>query len=171
MVTEPIAVLLPIPFYAGRMSFQLDPKSLVKPFDLLQPWPLSDGCAQNLTCFHVLEYLNSQQRMTFMNECGRVLSVGQSMRVTFYYVTSRQASQDPLYHWPPLSEFSFYYYNAAWRKANGCIGYPITCDFDFTYKLDLEGSVSVRSEEFQRFATKHYNQSIIKMFGLMTKRS
>lgn len=133
-------------------------------------WPFETGSVNQLRSEHVLEYLTGPERIAFMEECGRVLRVGGSLLLTFFYATSRQASSDPMFQWPPLTEFSFDYFNRSWRELNKC-DYPITCDFDFTYKCDLDTSLLARNNEFQHFTTKHYNQSVIKMHGLMTKRS
>lgn len=131
-------------------------------YDLTQyPWPIEDGNVESIFCAHYVEHLphavNFEENalFKFMNECGRILRTGGELRIVSPYYTSIRAYQDPT-HQRFISEAMFCYFSKAWREANGLKHYPITCNFEATYGFDYEEDVKNRSDEYLKFAIRHY---------------
>lgn len=134
-------------------------------------YPFQNETVDHVRAIHLMEYLDGYGRIFMMNECHRILRPGKWLDVTFYYATSRMATMDPMYKWPPLTEFSFEYFKRDWREANGFTHYGIECDFDVSYTFDIEESLVTRNQEFKWFASRHYNHSVSRMHVTLTKRS
>lgn len=140
-------------------------------FDLTKfPWPIADGVVDELHCSHFFEHLTGAQRMSFMDECWRILKTGSKFTVIVPHWSSMRSIQDPTHQWPPVAETSFLYFNKQWRTDNKLSHYPITCDFDFGYGYQLDPDVTVRNIEFQHFSIKHYNNAIMDLYVTLTKR-
>lgn len=140
--------------------------------DLTQhQYPFQNETVDHIHCEHLMEYFDGFGRIFMMDECWRILRQDGTMNVTFYYATSRMATMDPLYKWPPLTEFSFNYFNRNWREANGYTTHRINCNFDIDYRFDMEESLATRNQEFKWFASRHYNHSVSRMHVSLTKRN
>lgn len=91
------------------------------------PWSYPDNSVSQIYCSHFLEHLDGEL-IPFMEECYRVLEPGGTAHFECPYYTSIRAWQDPT-HKRALSEFSFHYYNAEWRKTQGVGHYKINTNF------------------------------------------
>lgn len=131
------------------------------------PWPWKDNSVESINCSHFIEHVPSL--IDFMNECHRILKPGGQMVVIAPYYSSVRCWQDPT-HKNAISENSFLYYNAEWRKVNGLDHYPITADFDFTFGYAFDPYWSLKSEEARAFAVKHYINAVSDIQVTLTKR-
>lgn len=134
------------------------------------PWPIDDQVVDEIYCNHFFEHLTGSQRISFMEECYRIMKDGAKLSIIVPYWSSMRAIQDPTHQWPPVCEASFIYFNKEWRKLNKLEHYPITCDFDFAYGYALDPELTVRNTDWQQFAVKHYLQSVNDLQATLTKR-
>ncbi len=135
------------------------------------PWPIEDDSVEEVFSSHFFEHLTGFERMPFMNELWRTMQVGAKATIITPFYSSSRAVQDPTHAWPPVCEASYLYFNKKWRDDNKLDHYPIVCDFDFTCGYGIDGEVSLRAEEFQRFAVKHYINSVLDLQVVLTKRA
>jgi predicted SAM-dependent methyltransferase len=136
--------------------------------DLFKPkWPWKDNSVDAIECLHFIEHVPSL--IDFMNECHRILKPGGQMHVIAPYYTSIRCWQDPT-HKNAISEVSFMYYNADWRKANKLDHYPITADFDFAYGYAFNPIWQARSDEARQFALAHYWNVVSDIEVTLTKK-
>lgn len=144
--------------------------------DLKQVWPWADGSVEELNASHFLEHFDGTERIHILNEAYRVLKPGGKFTFVVPYWGSCRAYGDPTHKWPPVSEFSFYYWNKTWRDTQA----PHTdaehweggfkCDFDFTYGYNLRADLQVKNDEFKQFAVANYKDAVEDIIGTLTKR-
>jgi ubiquinone/menaquinone biosynthesis C-methylase UbiE len=140
-------------------------------FDLTKtPWPWKDSSIAEVASNYFLGFLDGPQRMTFMNECGRILKPGGKLSIKVPHWSCMRSISDPLYQWPPISETSFLVFNKEWRAKNDQDHYPVTCDFDYGYGYTLSGESGPRNDEWKQFAIQHYNNTVLDLLVTMTKR-
>ena len=138
------------------------------------PWPFKAESCEEIYSSHFFEHLTGPQRVAFMEEAWRILTVGSKMRIIVPYYASMRAVQDPYHCFPPVCEASFLYFNREWRKSNLLDHYPITCDFDFVYGYALnmnQHGWANRSEETRNFALTHYINVAADLDVTLTKRA
>ena len=139
-------------------------------FDLTsRPWPIDDGVVDGIVCNHFFEHLNGLQRITFMDECYRILKPRAQLVVVVPYWSSMRAIQDPTHQWPPVCEASFYYFNQVWREQNRLRHYDIRCNFEFTFGYVLDEDLHERDAQWQRFALRHYLQAVNDLHVTLTR--
>jgi SAM-dependent methyltransferase len=131
------------------------------------PYPFDDGSVAEIYTSHFVEHVGSL--MAFMDECYRILEPGGKMLVIAPYYTSIRCWQDPT-HLRAISEASFLYYNAEWRRVNKLEHYPIRCDFDFTYGYQINPNWQGRSQQALDFAVRHYYNVVDDIHVTLTKR-
>lgn len=134
------------------------------------PWPIDDGVVDELHCSHFFEHLTGKERMSFMDECWRVMKSKTQLIIICPHWSSMRSVQDPTHQWPPVAEASFLYFNKQWREDNKLSHYAITCDFDYTYGFSMDNDTVVRNVEYQQFAVKHYNNAVLDLHVTLTKR-
>lgn len=123
--------------------------------DLRTRWPWDDDSVDEVNCSHFLEHLTQEERVFFANELYRVLKNGAKALIIVPSWTSERAYGDPTHKWPPVVGFSFFYWNAAWRKDNAPhTGF--TCNFDFGGGNQIAPPWNMRAQEVQMFAQNHY---------------
>lgn len=132
---------------------------------------LEDDSVDEVFSSHFFEHLSGPERMPFMNELWRVMKVGAKATIITPFYSSSRAVQDPTHAWPPVCEASYLYFNKKWRDDNKLSHYPLVCDFDWTCGYGIDGEVQLRSEEYQRFALKHYINSVLDLQVVLTKRA
>ena len=147
--------------------------------DLTQfPWPIPDNVVDEAFVSHYVEH--APDLMRFMDELYRILkppgldasgnpTEGGRCKIIAPYYNSMRCWQDPT-HVRAISEASFLYYNAAWRRLKGLDHYPIHCDFDFTYSYMLARDWAGRPEAEQAFAIRHYTNVVEDIHVTLTKR-
>jgi hypothetical protein len=148
-------------------------KSTDKVMDVLKfPWPWADNSVDEVYCSHFFEHIPGLIRPKFMEELYRVLKKGAKVTVIVPYGGSNRAVQDFTHAWPPVVAESFLYFNADWRKKNKLEHglYAVKCDFDFGYGFALDQDWSVRANEAQQFAVRHYHNVANDMQVTLTKR-
>lgn len=137
-------------------------------FDLNKPkWTFAqDNSVDSLHCSHFIEHADSL--INFFNEAYRILKMGGQLSIVAPYYSSVRCWQDPT-HKNAISEVSFIYYNAEWRRMNGLEHYPITADFDFTYGYAWDPYWAMKSEEAKAFALKYYINVVSDIHCVLTK--
>lgn len=156
--------------FFGIDKFKTDSTDAV--FDLtIEPWPIDTESVDALNCSHFFEHLHGHQRVAFMEECWRVLKPGGQLVIIVPHWSSMRSVQDFTHQWPPVCETSFLYFNKDWRVTNKLTHghYDINCNFNYSYGYSIDQEVSVRNQEYQLFAIKHYNNSVNDLYVTLTK--
>jgi SAM-dependent methyltransferase len=154
--------------YIGIDSRQFDGVDQV--VDLSQPWPWADDSVDEVNCAHLIEHLNGEQRIHFVNELYRVLKKGAKAFLSVPHWASQRAYGDLSHQWPPVSEFWFYYLNAEWRKVNAPHNDFYKCDFEATWGYFMRPDVSARNQEFQQFAMANYKEACMDTIATLAKK-
>lgn len=132
------------------------------------PYPFESDSVDEIHCSHFIEHV--EDIVKFMNECHRILKKAGQMMVIAPYYSSMRAWQDPT-HIRAISDATFLYYNAEWRKTNKLDHYlGITADFEFRVGYAYNQSVQGRAPEWINFATRHYINIIDDIHVSLTKR-
>lgn len=131
------------------------------------PWPFKDASVSEAFCSHYIEH--TKDLLKWFDEVHRILVPGGKCTIIAPYYNSMRCWQDPT-HTRAISEATFLYANAAWRKMNGLDHYPIKCDFDFTYGYALAPEWANRDEQARAFAIKHYTNVVNDIHVVLTKR-
>lgn len=134
------------------------------------PWPWDDQTVDEVHCSHFFEHLSGYERISFMEELWRVMKPGAKALFITPDCDSHRAIQDPTHAWPPVCAESYLYFNKAWMTANKLEHYGINADFDFGYGFSLDPDVSLRSNEFRDFATKHYRNHSTDLHVTLTRK-
>jgi SAM-dependent methyltransferase len=136
------------------------------------PWPIDDGAVESIHTSHFFEHLSGPERVPFMEECYRVLKDGGQMVVVCPHWNSMRAYGDPSHQWPPICEWTFLYFNKGWRETNLLTHgmYDMKCDFDFSYGYALDQDLTVKNNDYQQMAIKHYNNAVMDIHLTLTKR-
>jgi len=100
-------------------------------FAFLVTYP--SGIVEEILLHHAIEHFNTSQRKTLIEECYRVLQPGGVLHVTCPDFSCAAAYGDPDHKWPPMSVYSFYYYNEEWRKDNA----P-HCDYNCNFSPEIQ---------------------------------
>ena len=118
------------------------------------PWPMENDFADEIWCSHYVEHTDDM--IGFMNECCRILKPGACMTVNAPYYTSIRAHSDPD-HKRSISENTFDYFDALWRRRNRMDHVRITADFEILQRvLVYSPEWSWKTAEEIEYARKHY---------------
>lgn len=82
------------------------------------PWPIADGCVEEVHCSHFLEHLTGNERIPFFNELYRVLKVGGQARIITPHWSHERAYGDPTHCFPPVCSWTYFYLDKVWRAIN-----------------------------------------------------
>lgn len=151
--------------YTGVDICQLEGVDIVH--DLEQyPWPFKDESVDEIYCSHYAEHVSCL--IKFMDECFRILKYGGMMFIRSPYYNSMRAWQDPT-HKQAISDATFCYYNAVWRKENKLSHYNIVSDFDFQCGYEFAPEWMLRSDEAKAFAAKHWTNVVSDIYVRLVK--
>jgi SAM-dependent methyltransferase len=119
--------------------------------DVRKGLPFEDCSVDEIYSNHFVEHLTGEERVPFMNELYRVMKVGAIATIIAPCWSHSCAYGDPTHKFPPISQWTQLYWNAAWRKDNGPhTGY--TCDFDYTLAGSWDSSIEGRNAEYKQNA-------------------
>jgi len=131
------------------------------------PWPIEDESVDEAWCSHYIEHV--PDLMKFMNEVYRIMKKGSIVTFISPYYSSVRCWQDPT-HVRAISEQTYLYYNAEWRKINKLEHYPIDCDFTpHQWAHQWNVAWASRSQEAKNFALQHYNNVVDDLWAILTK--
>jgi SAM-dependent methyltransferase len=133
-------------------------------------WPWDDDSVDEIHCSHLVEHLNSAERIHFVNEAHRVMKKGAKALIITPHWCSTRAYGDLTHQWPPVSEFWFFYLQKAWRAVNAPHNDAYTCDFDATWGYGLNPKLTVRAQEAQQFAIEFYKEACMDTVATLVKR-
>ena len=133
-------------------------------------WPFDDDSIEEARASHFVEHLTPSERVHFANELGRVLKKGGKALIITPHWASCRAYGDLTHQWPPVSEFWFYYLNAAWRTGNAPHNDQYTCDFDNAQGYNIHPALQVRAQEHVQFAIANYKEAAQDLICTLTKR-
>lgn len=143
------------------------------------PWPLSDSSVEVAFCSHYVEHIpmeyvqhNGRRKdalLAFFDELYRVLVPEGQVTIVSPYWSSIRCWQDPT-HRRAINENTFLYTWKWWREQNRLDHYGVECDFDFSYGYALDGLVTSRTEDYQRFAIRHYTNTVNDIQCTLTKK-
>ena len=137
--------------------------------DVREDWPWAEGSVDEARSSHFVEHLTGAERVEFFNKLFRVLKPGGKFQLIVPHWSNDCAYGDPTHQWPPMTEWSLYYLNKAWRDQNAPhVGY--TCDFDWTYGYSLVEDATMRNAEWQQFAVGRYRNVCRDLIATLTKR-
>ena len=121
------------------------PGALAVDLDVM-PWPWDTSSVEGLSSSHLVEHV--ADFVGFMNEAWRVLVPDGRFEIWHPYLWSNRAFQDPT-HRRFLSESSWLYTNAEFRKVNGVDHYGgWLCDFEIE-AVDFELAPEMEAERFE----------------------
>jgi hypothetical protein len=127
-----------------------------------------DGSIEEVHCSHFIEHLTWPERVNFFNELYRVMQEGAKCTLILPHWNSMRYYGDPT-HKEPMSEFTFYYLSAEWRKDNAPhVGY--TCNFECTWGYGLNPAIVTRPAEFQQFAMANYKEAITDIHATLIRK-
>jgi len=142
-------------------------------------WPWKNESVDEIHASHFVEHLKPEERIHFVNEMFRVLKKptydnGRLVNGFATIVTPHWASQraygDLTHQWPPVSEFWFYYLDAAWRAVNAPHNQDYTCDFSVTWGYSLHPEVATRNQEYQQTAIKFHKEACSDLIAQFSKK-
>lgn len=145
---------------------------------MVMPWPLRDASVEEALVSHYIEHVpmlcaccagRQDPLLAFFDELWRVLVPGGKCTVIAPYYSSVRCWQDPT-HRRAISEMTFLYANAEWRRNNKLDHYRVSADFDFTYGYVVEPSWASRAEDARQFAMRHYANAINDIQVVLIKR-
>lgn len=141
------------------------------------PWPWKDNSVDEVFSSHMLEHLDAEDRAHFANELYRVLKPAPAgatePKATFVtpHWASARAYGDPTHKWPPICEYTFAYWNKAWRDLNAPHDDVYTCDFENpppTYTL--HPYLQTRAVEHQQERLAWAKEAAQDMIQVLIKR-
>ena len=134
------------------------------------PWPWAADSVDEVHCSHMVEHLTWKERIFFFNELHRVMKKGAKAAIIIPHWSCSKFYGDPT-HKEPISEFAFYYLNAAWRKdqAPHTDG-MYTCDFDHTTGYSMHPALNTRNQEYQFYALSWFKEAAQESMTTLTKR-
>lgn len=123
-----------------------------------------------------MEHLTATERVHFVNELYRVLTLNATCAIIVPHWASNRAYGDPTHQWPPVSEMWFYYLKRDWRagnaphtdKARWAEGFD--CDFECTWGYGMHQTLTQRNVDFQQFALTFYKEAAQDTHATLTKR-
>lgn len=90
----------------------------------------------------------------FMEECYRILKPSGKLTLIAPYYASHRGFGDPT-HERYMCDYSWSYFNAAYRNLMALDQYDIKCDFDLTYSYCVTNEMTLKSEEVRNKAFLH----------------
>lgn len=130
------------------------------------PWPWADNSVAEIRSSHYIEHIFAgfvdssglpcldghpeakDALFKFFDECWRILVPGGWMEVICPSVRSERAFQDPT-HRRFISQATFAYLWAEWRKAQGLDHYRVDCDFSGNVNFSVDGDLAAKHPEAQ----------------------
>jgi hypothetical protein len=143
------------------------------------PWPFASDSVEEVHCSHVLEHLDhnrhNPERVKFMNELYRVMTVGAKATIITPHWASNRAYGDFTHADKPVSEMFYCYLSKAWRDGNAPDndiewnpdGY--SCNFDSAGGYTLHPLVAPRNQEYQQYAMTFYKEAAQDCVTTITK--
>ena len=96
--------------------------------DLFAPrWGFAYNSVDEIWCSHFVEHTTNL--IAFMDEMHRIMAPSAIATLTAPYYTSMRAWQDPT-HTRAITDATFVYFDAAWRKREKLDHYQIAADFE-----------------------------------------
>ena len=138
--------------------------------DLTKPWPWADNTVDEIVCSHMVEHLDAEERIHFVNEMSRVMKVGAKATIITPAPFSERALGDLSHKWPPVSSFWYFYLDANWRTAQAPHEQRYNCNFETTWGYVMHPELSTRNQEFQQFAVTFYKEAAQDIVATLTKR-
>ena len=133
------------------------------------PWPWKDNSIKEVKITDVIAFVPAMSRPTFMDELYRIMTDDATATIISVYYSTLGAVSDFRVEWPPISESSFLYFNAEWRKMNQ-VEHPMKCDFDFTYGYTLTPEIAARHADVQAQAVKSDLNTVQRLHVVLKKR-
>lgn len=152
--------------------------------DLRKPWPWADNSVEEAHCSHCIEHFEAMERCHIVNELYRVLVPGGKCTLIAPHWASCRAYGDPTHHWPPISEFWFYYLSKEWRMGNtekelganaphtdaSVLTGGFACDFDAQWGYGMHPALTTRNSEFQQDAFQWKKEAIQDIIATLTAK-
>lgn len=142
------------------------------------PWPFEDNSVQEIRCSHYIEHIphlnikgilkgsetfqefkdklleSKDGFIEFVDECYRILKPGGKLTLIAPYYAGFRAFGDPT-HERYMCDWSFNYFNKAWRQLMNINHYDIKADFDLKYSYLITNEMTLKSEEVRNKAFTH----------------
>ena len=135
-------------------------------------WPWEDNSVEEIHCSHMIEHLDSKQRIHFINECYRVMKPKGKVTIITPHWNSCRAYGDLTHQWPPVSEFWFYYLSKDWRAVNAPHSTYNECvDFEATWGYGMNPSIVTRNPEYQQYAMANFKEAINDLYATVVKKA
>jgi SAM-dependent methyltransferase len=116
-------------------------------------WPFADDSVDEVWCSHLVEH--TPNLIAFMDELYRIMAPNAIATLIAPYYTSMRAFQDPT-HVRFITDATFVYFDAHWRRRERLDHYPIKADFEqIEVRHAIHPDFSGASSDTVRLAMKH----------------
>jgi predicted SAM-dependent methyltransferase len=128
------------------------------------PWPIKTSSVREAFCSHYVEHIPHYRPgwdrdgwWIFFDELHRVMAKGGTIDITHPYVHSSRAFWDPT-HVRFISEVTWYYLDADWRRSQGLDHYDVSCNFEVVTidGIGIPDDFLTKNYETQAFQRTHY---------------
>jgi hypothetical protein len=137
---------------------------------LLKKWEWDSNSVDEINIINLIQFLNPEERIHFVNELWRVLKIGAKAHVTIPHWASARAYGDLAFVYPPVTETWFFHLNKDWRKGNAPWGIKYKCDFDFTLGYGMHPLLCNRNQEYQQHALTFWREAAQDLMATLIKR-
>lgn len=133
-------------------------------------WPEPDDSVDAVEIKDVLQFLESTERVHFVNELHRVMKKGARAQFAVPHWCTSRVYGDLACKMPPVTEAWLFHLNEKWRKENAPWGVQYTCDFDTTFGYGMHPLIVSRNEEYQRHALTFFKEAAQDLVATLVKR-
>lgn len=136
------------------------------------PWPFKDNSVEEVHCSHFLEHLDGIERISFFNELYRVMKPEAKALIITPAPFTHRYMQDPTHKFPMVVQEFYNYLHAASRKAMGLEHYPLTCNFEWVGRFDLDANANLagRNDEYQADRCRYNINTLLDLVVTLTKK-
>jgi hypothetical protein len=137
---------------------------------LLKKWAWESNSVDEINIINLVQFLQPEERIHFVNEMWRVLKIGAKAQITLPHWASARAYGDLSFVYPPITEAWFFHLNKEWRDANAPWGVKYKCDFDCTWGYGMHPLICNRNQEYQQHALTFWREAAQDMMATLIKR-
>jgi len=137
---------------------------------LRKRWPWAKDSVDEINVINVVQFLEPDERIHFVNELHRVLKPGSKGQLTVPHWCSARAYGDLAFKQPPVSEAWLFHLNKEWREKNAPWGKGYKCDFDPSWGYGMHFSIVSRNEEYRQHALTYFKEAAQDLIATLTKK-
>ena len=132
-------------------------------------WPEKDDSVDEISILYMIEYLDPEDRINFVNEAHRVLKKDAKAVIISTMWSTNRAYSDLAMQWPPVAEGWFFHLRKEWRTINNKYEKRYTCDFETTWGYKLHPLIEPRNQEYQQNAVVFWKEATQDIIATLVK--